>query len=337
MEVLSQLFNAALVVATIRTTTPILLVALGGSFTTKAGIFNIGLEGQMLIAAFFAVLGSIWTGSAVGGLIAGVAAALVFALVYAVLVVSFRANEVVVGLALNILAGGMTISLMKAIFGTRGSIVGRGIVGLPKVQIPGARDLLGPTGAQFVSGFTPLVYVAAISVPVLMLVYARTRLGLHIRVTGEKPEAAEALGIPIARVRYTASLLCGLFAGLAGAHLSLGYITMFTENMSSGRGFMAVAILIFSAGDPLKVLAGCVLFGFADAFSLRLQTFGYPSYLVLAVPYAVALAALFLLSWQSRPRLIRETLESMGRSLSTTRSASDGGDRGNDAASARQP
>ncbi|NEK37366.1 ABC transporter permease [Rhizobium leguminosarum] len=310
MEILSSLFNVALLVATIRTTAPILLVALGGSFTTKAGIFNIGLEGQMLISAFFAVLGSIWTGSSIGGLLIGVAAALAFALVYAVLVVSFRANEVVVGLALNILAGGMTVSLMKAIFGTRGSIVG-----LPKLQVPGAREAFGPAYAQLITGYTPLVYVAFIAVPLLILFYGRTRLGLYIRVVGEKPEAAEALGISIARVRYAASLLCGLLAGLAGAHMSLGYITMFTENMSSGRGFMAVAILIFSAGDPLKVLGGCLLFGFADALSLRLQTFGFPSYLVFAVPYAVALVALFALSWRGRPKMIRETLDTMRRAL----------------------
>lgn len=314
MEVLMSLMNVALIVATLRTTAPILLVALGGSFTTKAGIFNIGLEDQMLAAAFFAVLGSIWTGSAWGGVLCGVAAALVFAYVFALLVVTFRANEVVVGLALNILAGGMTISLMKAIFGTRGSIVGQGIVGLPKIQIPYAREVLG-SWAPLVSGYTPLVYVAFIAVPLFVLFYKRTRLGLYIRVVGEKPEAAEALGISITRIRYTASLLCGLFTGLAGAHLSLGYITMFTENMSSGRGFMAVAILIFSNGDPLRALAGCLLFGFADAFSLRLQTFGYPSYLILAVPYLVALTALFALSYAARPKLIRETAESMRRFL----------------------
>ncbi|MBX3598847.1 MAG: ABC transporter permease [Rhizobiaceae bacterium] len=314
MEVLTSLINVALIVATLRTTAPILLVALGGSFTTKAGIFNIGLEGQMLAGAFFAVLGSIWTGSAWGGVLCGVAAALVFAYVFALLVVTFRANEVVVGLALNILAGGMTISLMKAIFGTRGSIVGQGIVGLPKIQIPYARELLG-SWAPLVSGYTPLVYIAFLSVPLFVLFYKRTRLGLYIRVVGEKPEAAEALGISITRIRYIASLLCGLFAGLAGAHLSLGYITMFTENMSSGRGFMAVAILIFSNGDPLRVLAGCLLFGLADAFSLRLQTFGYPSYLILAVPYLVALTALFALSYAARPKLIRETADSMRRFL----------------------
>lgn len=314
MEVLERLLNVTLVIATIRTTAPILLVALGGSFTTKAGIFNIGLEGQMLVGAFFAVIGTIASGSPWIGVLCGVAAALTLALIFALLVVTFKANEVVVGLALNILAGGMTVSLMKAIFGTRGSIFGHGLVGLPPLRLPNVKDL-GWFG-QMISGYTPLVYLAFILVPVLILFYNRARLGLYIRVVGEKPEAAEALGISITRIRYTASLLCGLLAGLAGAHLSLGYTTMFTENMSSGRGFMAVAILIFSNGDPLKILLGCLLFGFSDALSLRLQTLGISSYLVLAVPYLVALVVLFALSYRSRPRVIQETLASMGHALS---------------------
>lgn len=315
MEVLERLFNVALIVAMLRTTAPILLVALGGSFTTKAGIFNIGLEGQMLVGAFFAVIGTIFTGSPWIGMLCGVAAALVLALIFALLVVTFRANEVVVGLALNILAGGMTVSLLKAIFGTRGSIFGRGLVGLPVVRIPFASEM-GWFG-QMISGYTPLVYVAFLAVPLFIIFYKRTKLGLYIRVVGEKPEAAEALGISIARIRYTASILCGVFAGLAGAHLSLGYTTMFTENMSSGRGFMAVAILIFSNGDPLRILAGCLLFGFSDALSLRMQTtLGVSSYIILAVPYLVALAALFALSYRARPRIIQETLASMGRALS---------------------
>lgn len=309
MEDLDKILNLALVAATLRTTAPILLVALGGTFTTKAGIFNIGLEGQMLMGAFFAVLGSIWTGSALGGVLIGVLAALVFAATFSLFVVTFRANEVVVGLALNILAGGLTISLTKAIFGVRGSIVGQGIVGLPRLDLPG-EDLLGPF-ERVLSGHTPFVYAAFLLVPVVGLILFRTRFGLHVRVTGEKPEAAEALGISTARMQHLASLCCGLLAGLAGAHLSLGYITMFAENMSAGRGFMAVAVLIFSNGDPGKVLAGCLLFGLSDAVSLRLQTFGLSSYLVLMVPYLITLAALFALTVYQRPRVFRETIESL--------------------------
>ena len=224
---------------------------------------------------------------------------------------TFRANEVVVGLALNILAGGMTISLMKAIFGTRGSIVGHGIVGLPAVQLPVAREL-GWLWVRLISGFTPLVYVAFLLVPLLILFYRRTRLGLYIRVVGEKPEAAEALGISISRVRYISSLLCGLLAGLAGAHLSLGYITMFTENMSSGprfhggrnpdllqrRSAEGSCSAACSSASPTRSRCGC-------------RPSAFPSYLVLAVPYLVALAALFALSYRARPKIIRETLESM--------------------------
>ncbi|MAZ85589.1 MAG: ABC transporter permease [Hoeflea sp.] len=309
MEVLETIFNVSLIAAMLRTTTPILLVALGGTFTTKAGIFNIGLEGQMLLGAFFAVLGSIWTQSAWGGVAIGVFAAMCVALTFSIFVVTLRANEVVVGLALNILAGGLTITLTKAIFGTRGSIVSGDIVGLPRLHIPVIEDL-GSLG-KALGSFTPLIYVAFILVFVVWVIIYRTRLGLYIRVAGEKPAAAESLGIPTALMQHIASLLCGALAGLAGAHLSLGYITMFAENMSSGRGFMAVAVLIFSAGDPVKVLFGCLLFGFADALSLRLQTFGLSSYLVLTVPYLVTLGALFLLTYRQRPKIFRETAESL--------------------------
>ncbi len=309
MEVLETIFNVSLIAAMLRTTTPILLVALGGTFTTKAGIFNIGLEGQMLLGAFFAVLGSLWTQSAWGGVAIGVLAAMCVALTFSIFVVTLRANEVVVGLALNILAGGLTITLTKAIFGTRGSIVSGDIVGLPRLHIPVIEDL-GSLG-KALGSFTPLIYLAFILVFVVWVIIYRTKLGLYIRVAGEKPAAAEALGIPTGLMQHIASLLCGLFAGLAGAHLSLGYITMFAENMSSGRGFMAVAVLIFSAGDPVKVLFGCLLFGFADALSLRLQTFGLSSYLVLTVPYLVTLGALFLLTYRQRPKIFRETAESL--------------------------
>lgn len=309
MEVLTQIFTLSLIAATLRTTAPILLVALGGAFTTKAGIFNIGLEGQMLMGAFFGVLGSMWTGSALGGLFFGITASVIMAVIFSFFVVTLRANEVVVGLALNIMAGGLTISLTKAIFGVRGSIVNPAIIGLPRVEIPfihGTKPL-----GTVLSGYTPLVYLAFIMVFVIWVVLYRTRLGLYIRVTGEKPEAAQSLGIRTARMQHIASVICGVLAGIAGVHLSLGYITMFAENMSAGRGFMAVAVLIFSGGDPVKVLLGCLLFGFADAASLRLQLMGVSSYLVLMVPFVVSVSALFLLSWRQRPKVIREVLEKL--------------------------
>ncbi len=309
MEVLTQIFTLSLIAATLRTTAPILLVALGGAFTTKAGIFNIGLEGQMLMGAFFGVLGSMWTGSALGGLVFGITASVIMAVIFSFFVVTLRANEVVVGLALNIMAGGLTISLTKAIFGVRGSIVNPAIIGLPRIEIPFIHGTK-PFGT-ILSGYTPLVYLAFLMVFVVWVILFRTRLGLYIRVTGEKPEAAQSLGIRTARMQHIASLICGVLTGIAGVHLSLGYITMFAENMSAGRGFMAVAVLIFSGGDPVKVLLGCLLFGFADAASLRLQTMGVSSYLVLMLPFVVSVAALFLLAWRQRPKVIREVLDKL--------------------------
>ncbi|MCC5973001.1 MAG: ABC transporter permease [Rubellimicrobium sp.] len=303
MEILSTIFTVSLVAATLRTTTPILLVALGGSFTTKAGIFNIGLEGQMLVAAFFAVLGSLWSGSAWVGLLCGIGAAVTMAMIFSLLVVTLRATEGGRGRPPNSRPGGRTIALTTASFGVRGSIGNPGIVGLPRLQVPfihGTR----PWG-QMLSGYTPLIYAAIVLVFVVWAIQYRTRLGLYIRVTGEKPEAAESLGIRTTRMQHIASVLCGVFAGLAGSHLSLGYITMFAENMSAGRGFMAVAVLIFSNGDPFKVFFGCLLFGFADAVALRLQTVGMSSYLVLMVPYLVSLLALFALSWRQRDKVYR--------------------------------
>lgn len=291
---ISDIFNISLIAATIRTTTPILLVGLGGAFTTKSGIFNISLEGQMLMGAFFAVVGSYYSGSALIGVILAILISLMLSIVFVLFVVNFKANEIVVGLAINTFASGITISLMKTLFGTRGSVVSDKIVGLPSIF-----------------GFTPFVYLSIIFLILVSLFMYKTRLGLYIRVVGEKHEAATAQGINIVFIKYLSSILCGIFAGISGAHLSIGYLTLFTENMSSGRGFMAVAALIFSNGDPLKLFAGCLIFGFSDAISLRMQGFGIPSYIVLMFPYIVTLIFLFINTYNKRKKHFFETEETI--------------------------
>lgn len=291
---ISDIFNISLIAATIRTTTPILLVGLGGAFTTKSGIFNVSLEGQMLMAAFFAVVGSYYTGSALAGVILAIIISLILALVFVLFVVNFKANEVVVGLAINTFASGATISLMKTLFGTRGSVVSDKIVGLPSI-----------------GGFTPFVYLSIVFLILVALFIYKTKLGLYIRVVGEKEDAATSQGINVTVIKYISSLLCGLFAGIAGVHLSIGYLTLFTENMSSGRGFMAVAALIFSNGDPLKLFIGCLIFGFSDAIALRMQGFGIPSYIVLMFPYIVTLIFLFANTYNKRKKRILETEETI--------------------------
>lgn len=291
---IQDIFNISLVAATIRTTTPILLVGLGGAFTTKSGIFNVSLEGQMLMGAFFAVVGSYYSGSALVGVFLAILITLILSIIFVLFVVNFKANEIVVGLAINTFASGITISLMKTLFGTRGSVVSEKIVGLPSIF-----------------GFTPFVYLSIIFLILVSLFMYKTRLGLYIRVVGEKQEAATAQGINITFIKYLSSILCGVFAGISGAHLSIGYLTLFTENMSSGRGFMAVAALIFSNGDPLKLFIGCLIFGFSDAISLRMQGFGIPSYIVLMFPYIVTLIFLFVNTYNKRKKAFLETEETM--------------------------
>lgn len=309
-----NIFDMSLLAAAIRTTTPIILAGLGGAFTTKSGIFNIALEGKMLIASFFAVIVSYYTGSAWLGVLGGVLASVIFSLIFALFAVTFKSNVIVVGLALNILASGATISLMVSIFGTRGSIISPNIIGLPTIYLPFA-DKLGSFG-QLISGYTPLVYITLLLVILVIIIMKKTKLGLYTRVVGEKEEAIEAVGIKTNVIKYSSSIICGIMCGLAGAHISLGHVTMFSEGMSSGRGFMALAALIFSNGEPISLLLGSFLFGFADAMSLRLQQIGIPSYLVLTIPYLITLISLFTISYIRRPKIFKETSETIKKYLS---------------------
>lgn len=309
-----EIINIALISAAIRTTTPIFLAGLGGTFTSKSGIFNVSLEGQMLISAFCAVVGTYFTGSSIIGVLCGIVSAIILSLLFALFVVSLRANPIVVGLAINIFASGATISIMKAVFATRGSLISSNIVGLPAIEIPFAWEILGEY-SEIISGYTPFVYLSFIFLVIVMIIFYKTKLGLYISVVGEKENAAIAQGINTAKIKYISSIFCGFFCGIAGAHLSLGYMTMFTENMSSGRGFMALAALAFSNAHPLKLFLGCLVFGFSDTLAMRLQGFGIPSYLILAMPYIVTLLFLFLITYKNRPRIIKETLETMQKAL----------------------
>ena len=202
---IQDIFNISLVAATIRTTTPILLVGLGGAFTTKSGIFNVSLEGQMLMGAFFAVVGSYYSGSALVGVFLAILITLILSIIFVLFVVNFKANEIVVGLAINTFASGITISLMKTLFGTRGSVVSEKIVGLPSIF-----------------GFTPFVYLSIIFLILVSLFMYKTRLGLYIRVVGEKQEAATAQGIKIFVV-YSMWYICR-YIGSASVYRILNFI-----------------------------------------------------------------------------------------------------------------
>ena len=285
---MSDILTIGLLQNTLRTATPVVLAALGIMMTDHVGIMNIGMDGMMLCGAFFAVLGSCFLGGWGMGLLAALGVGLLLGLFFAVLVIKFKSDEFIIGVALNIFAGGLTVFLLRTIFGVAGAFSGSSelpIYGLPRLDLNwlAAIPLIGP----LLNGNTLLVYCSWLLVVLCYLFIYKTPMGFWMRAAGEHPESLRAAGVSPERMKYAASILCGLFSGLAGAHLSLGYLTMFTENMSASRGFIAVACCIFGRSNPPKIFLAALLFGFIDALGLRLQSVGISSNLTSMAPYVV--------------------------------------------------
>jgi len=291
MEIdLRGIITISLIAATLRMTTPILLATLGGIFSTQTGIFHVGLEGLMDIGAFFAVVGSVATGSPWVGLLYALVACTIASLIFAFIHLELGANEIIVGLALNIFAIGMTKYLLVEILGNAGYYQSPLIKGFNPVNIPIIKDI--PVVNEILSGHFPLVYIAFLLVIVVYLVLYRTPFGFHLRTVGEKVEAAEAIGINPKRIKYIGLIIAGIFCAMGGTFLSLSYLNLFSENMTAGRGWVALAAINFGLGRPVPGLIACLIFGFADALALRLQQFGLPSQIVLMLPYITTLLVL---------------------------------------------
>lgn len=290
-----------LLAATLRTMTPILLAALGGLISERLGIFNIALEGKMLFGAFFAIYGTFLTGNPYIGVLIAVVVASVVGWVFAILVEKYKTEPIITSIGVNTLAIGVTTYAMKVTFGDIGSIGSDRIVGLPKINIPIIRDI--PYVGEILSGHTPLTYISLILVIVLSFIIYRTYIGINLRAVGEKPEAAEAAGISVTKYRTVGVILTGLLCGLAGAHLSLGYVTMFTEGMTAGRGFFAYTAVLFGKMDPFMVFVASGIFGFAESIGLRTQQFGIPSSIVLMLPYVITVIALVIRSRQRKGKI----------------------------------
>ncbi|MEA5012978.1 MAG: ABC transporter permease [Candidatus Limiplasma sp.] len=302
---MSELFSTLLFQNTLRTATPVVLAALGCLLTQHVNITNIGIEGMMLIGAFFAVLGSYLFGSWLMGLALAMAVGALLGLFYYVFVIKFGSDEFIIGVALNIFAGGLTVFLLRTLFRVKGSFSGPGIVPLPTLTFPLLAQI--PLVGPLLSGNTLLVYVSWLLVPVLWLMIYKTPLGFHLRSAGEYPEALRAAGKNPNRMKCLASVLCGVLSALAGAHLSLGYLTMFTENMSASRGYVAFACVIFGRGNPPRVFLAALLFGFIYALGLRLQKL-VPSDLTSMAPYVVTvimMVAVVLLEKRRKKRMAR--------------------------------
>ncbi|MGH9879933.1 MAG: ABC transporter permease, partial [Pyrinomonadaceae bacterium] len=245
-----DLFTIALFWSTIRLATPLILAAQGGLFSERSGVINIALEGMMLAGAFTAAAVTYAAGNPFVGLFAGMAAGLLIALIHAVACIRYKADQVVTGTAINILMIGMPAFLSGALFLSSGATP----------QIP--KDHLIPR--------VPIV-IALFLVPIVWYVLYKTPFGLRLRSVGENPEAADAAGVRVAPMRYWGVLLSGALAGIGGAYLSIGQSSLFTRNMTSGRGFIALAALIFGKWRPVQTLLACLFFGFTEAVTIQMQ------------------------------------------------------------------
>lgn len=282
---MSDLFTILLFQNTLRSATPIILAALGCAMTQHVNMTNIGIDGYMLMGAFFAVVGSYFLQSWAAGLLLAAIVGVLLGLFYYVFVVKFGSDEFIIGVALNIFAGGLTVFLLRTVFGVKGAFNGtaaQSIIPLPTIHFPLLEKI--PVIGELLSGNTLLVYLSWILVPVCWLFVYKTPLGIHLRASGEYPDALTACGKSPERMKCLASVLCGILSCLAGAHLSLGSLCLFSENMSASRGYVAFACVIFGGGNPPYVLLAALLFGFMDALGMRLQSY-IPSAITAMVPY----------------------------------------------------
>ncbi|MCQ6557628.1 ABC transporter permease [Paenibacillus mendelii] len=270
-----------------RVVAPLLLAALGGALCARVGIFNVALEGMMLTGAFSAILGNYWFGNVWLALLFACLCVAAVSLLFGYLSIHLQANAIVVGVAINFLATGLTAFCLFAVFNVKGQFYDKSMTGLPKWNIPLIQDI--PVVGQIISGHTPLVYAAFLLVGVLQYVLFKTVLGFRLNAVGENPAAAKSLGLRVRRYQYGAVIASGVLCGLAGAQLSLGQVTLFAENMTAGRGFIALVATMLGQSNPLGVMGSSMLFGLMDALSNRLQGFSVPTHFTMMLPYVMTI------------------------------------------------
>lgn len=300
MENLTSVFTIEFFYAIIRIASPIILAAMGEVLLEKAGIFNLGLEGMMLFGAFFGVLGSYLFGSAVGGIFFAILIGIVLGLLFGWAVISIRANQAVTGTAINILALGMTSLLARLVWGVMD--VPLAVDSISVVPIPLLHRI--PLVGHIIFDHSPMVYLSYLSIGVVYYLLYKTTWGLKIRAIGEHPKAAVTMGIEVIRWKYIICIVSSVFASLSGSILSLSFMNLFVENMSAGRGFMAIASVILGRWHPIGIALGGLLFGFGTALQMRLQSFGIPipTDLLLVFPVLLALIVVLVVRGSSSAR-----------------------------------
>ena len=290
--------------ATIRIATPLILAAMAGLFSERAGIVNIGLEGKMLGSAFVAATVSYYTGDAWLGLMAAIILAIALSILHGIASITYRGDQIISGLAINMLMSGFTVVLATAIFklgGRTPTLEGDARfspIEFPMVDTIGSIPVFGAIYSELLSGHSPLVYVAVLSVPVSWWILYATRFGLRLRATGENAHAVDTAGISVIRMRYMAMVLCGILTGIAGAYIATAQNAGFIREMTAGQGYIALAAVIFGKWRPVPIFFGCLLFGVLDAMSVRLQGVEFaiigeiPVSLIQAMPYVLTVILL---------------------------------------------
>lgn len=276
----------ALISATLRMAAPLIFAGLGGVYSERSGVINIGLEGMMIMGAFFGVLGSYLTGSPYIGIVFAMLAGGIVSLIHAFLSINLRADQVISGTAINLFATALASFLIGPIFNTGGQT--NVVRGLP-FNLPGFLSRI-----PVLSGINWFVVLAFILVFVTHFILYRTPLGLRIRAVGEHPSAADTMGVNVYKTRYLCVILSGILAGLGGAALSLGITPLYKEGMVSGRGFIALAALIFGNWNPIGTMWACLLFAFGTAFQMVAQglAFNLPNEFYQSLPYILTMLAL---------------------------------------------
>lgn len=295
-NLLQNIVSANFMYMWIRVATPILLPALGSVICNKAGVVNLGLEGIMLTAALFGVLGGALGGSLWWGLVAGVGISVVLSLVFAYFHLNLRANNVLCGTALNTFASGFTVFLLELFTGEKGTSSSLKSFAFPAVDIPLIKDI--PVLGSIFSGHNLLTYVALLMVAAVFFLLYKTPLGLRIQSVGENPNAASSVGVNVIRIRYIAIVLCGVLTGLGGMYLSMGYLKIFTRDMVAGRGFIALAACAMGQTTPVGAFLSSMVFAFFDGLSNILQIMRIPSEFVQMLPYLATILGLCAYSIQ---------------------------------------
>jgi len=289
MVELFDIINVGLFAAALRMATPIAFSSLGGIFSERAGVVNIGLEGMMLTSAFTGVWVSYLSGNPWLGVLAAMLVGALLGFLHALLTVKFIGDHIVSGTGINVFAVGFTAYMSQILWGSRGA--SESVQGLKEVAIPLLRDI--PFVGEIIGVHKPLVYLMLIITVLSHFLLFKTSIGLRIRAVGEHPAAADTAGINVYKTKYLCVTLSGMLAGLGGAFLSLGHLNLFAWGMTGGRGFIAMAAMIFGGWMPFGAFGASLLFGFADALQMRLQALGLlPPQIILTVPYLLTIAVL---------------------------------------------